>query len=171
MIWSSQLIFQCPIPQSLQETIRLGTSVKNDYATLFVDLIPIRTPPRYGPPAQFFHPKHKKQPSFIADEQWGTNHTLPQIKDSGRLENIPICKPSLMTYLGKEHSNNDGLQNPQIIHNESTLVSVSQNEKQHTLVACAWTSTSFKPRGGRTTVNDGEQRLLQWLEFNKVRSI
>lgn len=163
MIWSSQLIFQCPIPPSLQETIRLGTSIKNDYATLFVDLIPIRTPPRYGKPTQFLQPKHMKPPSFIADDEWGTNHTLPQIKDSGRFENIPICKPSLMTYLGEDHSNNKN-----VIHDEPTLISASENEKKHTLVACAWTSTSFQTRGSRTTVTDGEQRLLQWVEFNKL---
>ena len=60
MIWTSQLLFRCPVPESLQQLIMNGKSVEHDYAMHFVDLIPIRTPPRYGPPMEFLPPKYGK---------------------------------------------------------------------------------------------------------------
>ena len=36
---------------------------------------------------------------FDADKEWGSEHVLPRVEDSGRWANIPICKPSLMTYV------------------------------------------------------------------------
>ncbi|KAL3923738.1 MAG: hypothetical protein SGILL_001476 [Bacillariaceae sp.] len=58
-IHTSQLLFQCPVPKSLVEAIRTGASVIDDYATIFVDVIPIRTPPRYGAPNEFLPPYYK----------------------------------------------------------------------------------------------------------------
>lgn len=46
MIWTSQLLFDCPVPEELWEVVRDGSSVIGDYAMMFVDLVPIRTPPR-----------------------------------------------------------------------------------------------------------------------------
>jgi len=120
----SQLNFKCPVPPELQEVVRNGSSVQNDWATLFVDLIPLRTPPRYGSPSQFLAPwynefqntkkesdKEKKQSGkenkdseehdevFDPLEEWGLDgHLLPRLDDSGRWENIPICMPSAMTF-------------------------------------------------------------------------
>ena len=86
MIWTSQLLFRCPVPESLQQLIMNGKSVEHDYATHFVDLIPIRTPPRYGPPMEFLPPKYEKANIFNATEEWGHSHILPSIEDSGRWE-------------------------------------------------------------------------------------
>ena len=55
-IHTSQLIFRCPVPDQLVELVRTGDSILNDWATIFVDLIPLQTPPRYGPPDQFLVP-------------------------------------------------------------------------------------------------------------------
>jgi len=99
MIWTSQLLFKCPVPKALQEQVRLGSTVMNDFATQFVDLVPIRTPPRYGSPTTYLPPRlYSDGNTWDPKKEWGDNHLLPKIVDSGRWENIPICKPSLMTY-------------------------------------------------------------------------
>lgn len=45
---------------------------------------------------------------------------------------------------------------------------VTNGKKKHKLIACTWTSAGFYTRGERTFVDDGRQRLLQWLEYNKL---
>lgn len=98
MIWSSQHLFKCPVPDDLIETVKAGSSVVDDRATLFLDLVPIRTPPRYGYPTQFMQPKYQNVPKvgadgefeFDAEKEWGRQHILPRISDSGRWENLPM---------------------------------------------------------------------------------
>jgi hypothetical protein len=81
---TSQLLFQCPVPDHLQQIILEGTSVINDFATMFLDIIPIRTPPRYGAPDTFLAPRYavflNKTAEFKTDEEWGKNHILPAMK-------------------------------------------------------------------------------------------
>ncbi|KAG7349255.1 glycosyltransferase family 92 protein [Nitzschia inconspicua] len=160
-IHTSQLLFQCPVPESLVETIRTGVSVINDYATLFVDIVPIRTPPRYGPPNEFLPPYYKEfsTGTFDALAEYGDNHVLPRVEDSGRWENIPICKPTLLTY-GKQQE-------------DSKAVALASSEvkdpiKQHRLVSCLWASTGYATRGNRFAINDGQRRLLEWITYNKL---
>ena len=93
-VWNAQLMFSCPVPDDLQEIVRSGESVIDDYATLFVDLVPVRTPPRYNLDDEFLAPKYNVPNTFDADAHFGKNHILPLVQDSGRWENIPICKPS-----------------------------------------------------------------------------
>jgi len=165
IIWNSQLLFQCPVPETLQETIRKGTSVYNDYATLFVDLIPIRTPPRYIPPHHFLPPRFERKNEWNGTEHYGSKHLLPLIEDSGRWENIPICKPSLMTYPDEYVNGNATLKE----ENDHKMAEMAETKvKKNKLIACTWTSAGFHTRGGRTFVTDGSQRLLQWLVFNKL---
>jgi hypothetical protein len=156
-IHTTQLIFQCPVPKSLQETIRSGRSVENDKATLFVDLVPIRTPPRFGAPDMFLPPRYKEfqasDSPFDPKKEWGDHHVLPKIEDSGRWENIPICKPSLETY------------EPQA----AKLPATSEiGSKPHRLIACLWASSGYKTRGERFEINDGPRRLKEWIHFNKL---
>lgn len=166
-IHTSQLMFQCPVPDHLVELVRSGASVQDDWATLFVDLIPIRTPPRYGNPLQFLIPRYrdsipfKYKDPFVADTEWGKHHILPRLEDSGRWENIPICLPSLMAY------------EPQVL--EKTPSTAVQNKDggdghgiNHHLVSCLWASTGYTTRGNRFAINDGQRRLLEWLTFNKL---
>lgn len=159
-IHTSQLLFKCPVPDHLQETIRTGASVHNDWATLFVDLIPIRTPPRYGPPVQYFQPRYKEFQSTEAEvvfdplKAWGTNHVLPEIRHAGRWENIPICLPSLLQYENQTVA--DLPDKPQ------------ERQVKHRLVSCIWASAGYNTRGNRFAINDGQRRLLEWLSYNKV---
>jgi hypothetical protein len=160
-IHTSQLVFQCPVPPELQETIRSGKSVVNDdVATLFVDVIPIRTPPRYGKPGRFFPPRLRDfldtETPFDASKEWGDSHILPRIQDSGRWENIPICKPSLMTYSPYKEQD----------HSAVAMASDKKPEKKHRLVACVWASAGYATRGERYAINDGQRRLQEWIHFN-----
>ncbi len=78
MIWSSQLLFRCPVPESLQEKVRKGMTVENDFATDFVDLVPIRTPPRYGSPTTYLPERlFSEQNTWKPKKEWGENHILP----------------------------------------------------------------------------------------------
>ena len=70
---TSQLLFKCPVPDHLIESIRLGNSIVDDWATLFLDIIPVRTPPRYGPPKDFLAPKWQIPNTFTQNVEWGHN--------------------------------------------------------------------------------------------------
>ncbi|KAL3921175.1 MAG: hypothetical protein SGILL_002884 [Bacillariaceae sp.] len=156
-VHTSQLLFKCPVPEHLVEQIKTGSSVMDDWATIFIDLIPVRTPPRFGPPDEFLTPRYAKslgdryRPSFYPNEEWGNDHILPPLVNSGRWENIPVCKPSLMTY------------EPSALKGPSAKESV----KRH-LVSCLWASTGYTTRGNRYAINDGQRRMLEWITFNKM---
>eukprot|EP00980_Cylindrotheca_fusiformis_P011585 scaffold2744_cov136-Cylindrotheca_fusiformis.AAC.2 len=176
-VHTSQLLFKCPVPLSLQDTIRNGSSVIDDYATLFVDVVPIRTPPRYGHPAAFLQPYYTKSkamsryeniPSFDIEKEWGSNHILPPIGTSGRWANIPICKPSLMTYYGDEEP-------PAAKGNGSPGATDTTGEveieKKHKLVSCLWASAGYATRGERFAINDGQRRLFEWITYKRMLGV
>jgi Glycosyltransferase family 92 len=159
-IHSSQLIFKCPVPASLQEAIRTGTTVQNDWATIFMDIIPIRTPPRYGQPLQFLQPRYKsfettnETQRFDPMKAWGDDYIIPLIEDSGRWENIPICLPSLLQYEN------------QTVSDLPTVIPAPPRQVKHRLVSCIWASAGYATRGNRFAINDGQRRLMEWLSHN-----
>lgn len=166
-IHTSQLLFKCPVPESLVEIVRTGSSVKDDYATIFVDVIPIRTPPRYGPPNEFLPPYYKEFQSHEAFDpatEWG-EHILPKIEDSGRWQNIPICKPTLLTY-GKHQADTVGDESKKSVISQAA--EGIEPVKEHRLVSCLWASTGYATRGNRFAINDGQRRLLEWVTYNKL---
>jgi hypothetical protein len=172
-IHTSQLTFLCPVPPSLVETVRTGSSIQNDYATLFVDLVPIRTPPRYGPPAAFFPPYYSEfqatgAEAFDAKVEWGDRHILPLVEHSGRWANIPICKPSLLTY-GKQTEDSQAVAAPALSQGDiSSTTDEIPPVKQHHLASCLWASTGYATRGNRFAINDGQRRLLEWITYHKL---
>eukprot|EP00804_Cyclotella_cryptica_P004119 CCRYP_016847-RB/>CCRYP_016847-RB protein AED:0.03 eAED:0.03 QI:330/1/1/1/1/0.8/5/2241/737 len=175
VIWTSQLLFQCPIPPEYRDWVAKGDSVEEDYATLYVDVIPIRTPPRYTPPREFFPPRYNFKAEleglFIPDVEWGREHILPKIEDSGRWENIPVCMPSLMTHgIVPKGMDLELLALPNVKRTDKRrTVDVPMKEagtKIHKIIACTWASATFKTRGNRAQVGDGKRRLKEWLEFN-----
>lgn len=156
-IFTSQLLFLCPIPEHLRETVRLGTSVQDDVPSLYVDIIPMRTPVRYGLPNLFLPPWYKEfeqVPPLDAAKEWD-NHTLPRIEDSGRWENIPICKPTLQTYKPRKGDPESLAYGP---NNQPNIL--------HRLVANTWASTGYHTRGERFFVGDGVRRMREWIHFN-----
>jgi hypothetical protein len=177
MIWQSQLLFKCPIPSAYHDKVARGSMIINDYATLYVDVIPIRTPPRYTPPREFLQPRYEFSNEidnlFLPDIEWGKDHTLPKINDSGRWENIPICMPSLMSAgLIPVGTDITKLTTGILPENDAdrTYVSITGElpPKIHKVIACTWASTTFHTRSNRAQVDDGKRRLQEWLEFNLV---
>jgi hypothetical protein len=92
--WLSQLLFSCPIPPEFQVQVREGEHVVHDVAHLWVDIIPIRTPPRSDKflltRDQVGEDLYRQQAKswFRLDVEYGKNHTLPLIEDSGRWANL-----------------------------------------------------------------------------------
>ncbi|KAG7358477.1 glycosyltransferase family 92 protein [Nitzschia inconspicua] len=164
-IHTSQLIFQCPVPESLVEAVRQGTSVVEDQATLFVTLVPIRTPPRYGASDRFLPPRYQLLgfQNFSVQEEWGDSHILPLIEDSGRWENIPICLPTYKAFpkVTTAPPKNMVDRSPIEILQQST-----RNTKKNRVVACTWASTSYATRGDRFAIDDGARRLNEWIRFH-----
>ena len=165
-VHTAQLIFKCPVPAGLQKKIQSGETVINDFATLFVDLIPIRTPPRYGYPNSFLQPRYNEsitpnaEDRFYPEKEWGSNHVLPKVEDSGRWENIPICRPSLQHFYGESSAGKEVA----VTGNAAAI----QPKKKHRLVSCIWASAGYATRGNRFAINDGQRRLLEWVHFNKL---
>lgn len=169
-IHTSQLIFMCPVPESLVETVREGTSVINDQATLFVTLVPIRTPPRYGAPDRFLPPKYQPAQfhNFSVAAEWGDYHILPRVEDSGRWENIPICTPTFKAFPGvTTPPPNDAPERSMV----EILQQSTTNTKKNRVVACTWASTSYATRGDRFAIDDGARRLDEWIRFHLLTGI
>lgn len=132
----SQLLFSCPLPKEL----KIRDSVA---APLWLDIIPIRTPPRKD--SWLLTESHvgpdllKTINAFNATKSYGTNHFLPAPTDAGRWANLPVC-------LGDD--------NPP--------------PAKHSLVACTWASASYKRRGNEIHVDDTAARLREWLHYNRL---
>jgi hypothetical protein len=138
--WLSQLLFSCPIPNELQILVKTGEHVTNDQSNLWMDLVPIRTPARYGEP--LFTSDHvgkdliKNMKIFNTTREWAEGHVLPSVQDSGRWANIPVCLPP--------------------------------STPKHRLVACTWTAASYTRRGDAVTMSDTSQRLREWILFHQM---
>jgi hypothetical protein len=149
--WTSNLRFDCPVPESLQSLVASGSTVLSDQTpTLWLDIVPIRTPPRYldmhfgrevlGPFDQWAYGVRP----WNATLYWGSSHVVPRVEASGRWTNLPICKPP-----------------------SAPTPKETTTEKPHYLSACLWASAEFKTRGlkkGGTT--DTADRLKEWLTFH-----
>lgn len=70
------------------------TILSDGTPTVHVDLIPIRTPPRFGT-HEFYFPVGMVEPdtavTFDAKKRWGDHNVMPRVEASGRWTNIPIC--------------------------------------------------------------------------------
>jgi len=169
-IHTSQLVFKCPVPENLVSTVREGTSVVEDRPSLYLDLIPIRTPPRYGAPDRFLAPKFREGTlqNFSASMEWGESHVLPRAEDSGRWENIPICLPTYKAYPTATSPPKEA--QPELTVGTSILNS-TKNTKKNRVVACAWASLSYSTRGDRFSINDGARRADEWIRFHLLTGI
>ena len=168
---TSQLIFKCPVPENLVSTIREGTSVVNDQATLFFSLTPVRTPPRYGAPDRFLSPRYQsvKPQNFSVPLEWGDSHILPRVKDSGRWENIPICLPTYKAYPDSTAPPQDEASGKVSV--TTSLQTSTKNTKKNRIVACTWASTSYSTRGDRFSIDDGARRADEWIRFHLLTGV
>jgi hypothetical protein len=44
-------------------------------------------------------------------------------------------------------------------------------EKKHRLVSCVWASAGYATRGERFSINDGQRRLQEWINFNLLAGV
>lgn len=179
LFWSSTLMFSCPIPKELQPTVKGGSSILSDGTpTLHVDVIPIRTSPRYGSKEVYFteamagakrswatngntdtfNNTNIAPGGFNATLRWGSKHVLPKVEASGRWTNLPICQVPKI---------------PAKQTNDTAIQEITQSEqakkKPHQLAACLWSSASFTERGISQDHNrqkDTTERLKEWIEFH-----
>jgi hypothetical protein len=99
-IWNSVFHFRCPIPDDLQNIVSQGSSIVDDQPSIYIDLVPIRTPARE---ARTGYCPQISEPEFDPKEEWGDNHILPPVEKSGRWSNIPICQPPKKPKNVKQH--------------------------------------------------------------------
>lgn len=165
--WLSSYQFDCPVPSEvnkLQDTIKHGTSIINNKATLYVDLIPIRTPPRVG---DGFHFESSGQ--FDAEARWGQHHVLPKIEASGRWQNIPICRPPYHSKATQELTTNledKNEKNLEVTDIPDQKKDYENGDKSNYLVGCLWASAMYKTRNDGVYVSDTRDRLIEWLDFH-----
>eukprot|EP00980_Cylindrotheca_fusiformis_P030007 scaffold24174_cov117-Cylindrotheca_fusiformis.AAC.8 len=197
LFWTSTLMFSCPVPKKLQSLVSSGSTILSDGTpTLRVDVIPIRTPPRYGSKEIYFTedmagPRDKWQTSgaldtfntenmtsngFNATLRWGQNHVLPPVEASGRWANLPICRaPILSNEETQETGSNIDVGGKKHLQTEPQRKRVllkqdpAGEQKQYELSACLWASASFAERGIREDSKrqkDTNDRLREWIEFH-----
>ena len=183
--WTSVLRFQCPIPQQLQAIIKSGATILSDGTpTLHVDLIPIRTPPRFGIDelyltedmigprsnwnAEDWHnwrnSTTKPAKGFDPHQRWGTASVLPRVEASGRWTNLPICQPPALPQDDKDQKI---VSIPKEKDETDRGSTTTTKTKPHLLSACVWASASFKTRGkGKNPILDTGARMREWIEFH-----
>lgn len=171
----SQLMFSCPIPDRFRAgLLKRGPSFPSVAAKLWLDLIPIRTKPRFG--EYLLTEEHVgasefgKLKQFDTLKEFGTDHVLPRIEDSGRWANLPLCPadnregqeeatPSVAfsAFLGTINST---------VRSNSNLDIDKTPRTRNRFVVCTWTSASYLRRGDSTTVDDSASRLREWIVFH-----
>ncbi len=185
LFWLSNLRFDCPVPNNgnLRESIGKGYSVLDDGTpSIYVDVVPIRTSPRFGFANAMFPEKlvgdsyknkqlkikywfsfNRTNYGFDAKSVYGDKNVLPRVEASGRWENIPICTPHPPPPVSNESK--DSTEDKD--NNAVALASaVPPKEKIHTLSACLWASATFHTRGNDRQVTDTMERMAEWLEYH-----
>mmetsp|Transcript_10201 Transcript_10201/g.21894 ORF Transcript_10201/g.21894 Transcript_10201/m.21894 type:complete len:930 (-) Transcript_10201:193-2982(-) len=103
MFWLSQLRFDCPVPSNgnLRSIIASGEGVLGDGTpSVYVDVVPIRTAPRYGKRMSYFTPDMAGNPFETDDDkfQWAdlmTNNTI-RVDDTRILKVDQYHPPRIM---------------------------------------------------------------------------
>mmetsp|Transcript_9039 Transcript_9039/g.18100 ORF Transcript_9039/g.18100 Transcript_9039/m.18100 type:complete len:885 (-) Transcript_9039:2268-4922(-) len=166
-IWNSVYQISCSVPKmidanglSLANVIASGQSVSmpQGIPSIYVDLIPIRTPVRksregFGIPGV--------SSSFDPNVVWGDARIIPLVENSGRWSNIPICNSPKVD----EQLEVDTISTPDA-PSEFNDESSGPTEKKHFLAACVWASQSFSTRGQTAMTDSSEDRLLEFLAYH-----
>lgn len=183
-MYSSTLLFDCPVPKEYQSLVASGETVLSDGTpTLRVDLIPIRTSPRYGLDEVYltedmagpknmwqygnitskrglWREKNATVIGFDPKKRFGDNHVLPLVEASGRWANLPICIPPSAKELQHDRE-------AKPVEEGTPKSAVEESNRPFELVACTWASASYATRGkGQPATNSSLLRLSEWLEFH-----
>jgi hypothetical protein len=165
-VWNSILLFSCPIPSDLQSRLQNAPNTtttsggSSHIPSVYLDLVPIRTPPRED--KEGYCPQIQSISHFDPGQEWGKQHVLPPVEQSGRWANIPLCPISSMNDEETRNTVTKMVERPA----EMTISSTSA-AKPHYLVGCLWASAVFKTRGnGATWDTSTSLRLLEWLTYH-----
>ena len=196
--WLSNFRFGCPVPDvaGLAETIAAGGGIMSDGTPLIhVDVVPIRTSPRFGVQEVHFTEELAGKRGqygqdvgdkwrwdevmgttpgkygFDAKTRWGDKNVVPRIEASGRYANIPICRPPPPTLegTGDDVDAQKGKANAEVKLNAGGTLDAPTDpnrKKKHQLVGCLWASKQYTTRGHENAINDTSERLIEWLEYN-----
>ena len=177
-IWNAVYSIQCPVPylsdgvNTLSSIIASGASVSESIPSLYLDLVPIRTPVRrnkggFGLP-DFTSPQHSDQsPPFDPNLVWGQSHVLPRVEASGRWSNIPICTPATIEKQLSTNNKDNQHYDREIAFSQETIESDNGSNKTHFLVGCVWASHSFSTRGQQhPTDSSTSDRLLEFITYH-----
>lgn len=165
--WNSVIHFRCPVPEHLQTIIGHSKSIIDDVATIYMDLIPIRTRVRLKDEEYFTKEmvgsENLKGSTFDPRREWGSSHVLPEVEASGRWANIPLCASPIPA-----RSPNDVLSTTTHQDNTESMPSsaLEGNYTKQTLIGCVWASAQFTTRGNSPVDSSTSSRLLEWLTFH-----
>lgn len=162
-IWNSLLLFSCPVPPELQSQLREQFEAVSDTPSIYLDLVPIRTPPRED--KEGYCPQLQSISKFRPDQAWGNGHVLPPVEKSGRWANIPLCGVPPMVDTDK--TNKVVVKAEVEPDRKNTAATNLGSTKSHYLVGCLWASATFKTRGaGAEWDMSTSLRLLEWLTYH-----
>jgi hypothetical protein len=165
--WLSSLVFNCPIPNEIQKN---DGGIHTYTNALYLDLIPIRTPVRYGEEQFFFHEGHAGYKSFDVDKEWGEDLYVPPIEKSTRWENIYINTQFMFPWEEKKETKNNNTHMEVVDTQDEIITAMGKNigvrKKPFHLVACTWASVSHNRRGDAATISGGKERLQEWIAFH-----
>ena len=180
-IWNSIYTMRCPVPGytsesrgnvnatisgSLAGIIAAGTSVRDGVPSLYLDLIPIRTPARLSREGLGL-PGVERQ--FDPKAAWGEAHVLPRVKASGRWTNIPICRPPRADSVGAtpDPSATESHTGPgETLLDRTEPRGSPRNNRTHFLVACVWAAAAFSTRGQTATDDSVGDRLREFMTYH-----
>jgi hypothetical protein len=178
-IWNSVYVVRCPVPASrdvilddatmmpLPGIIASGKSVHDGVPSIYVDLIPVRTPVRRS--RKGYALPGVSDGAFDPQRAWGSAHVLPRIEASGRWENIPICSPPRAgeeTAWVADPSRQLARMSSSSRLNSNDVIA-AQNRTRHFVVACVWASHSFSTRGQADNADSStSDRLREFLLYH-----
>jgi hypothetical protein len=192
LFWLSQLMFSCPVPNEFQslllsqssesESESESSTITNNNANnkayyeqpaVYVDLIPIRTPPRQKD--YLLTREQTGLNKFETNEKtdlakfFGSKYVIPPMDDAGRWQNLPICRRHHHRHFDLHEQVQD--QKLSTINAKTNHSTVKREEKPYRLVACTWTSSSYSRRGDEDSISDSAQRLREWIQFHLMVGI
>lgn len=166
-VWNAILHARCPIPKTLQSMVQTMTATT--IPTIYMDLVPVRTPPREK--VTGYAPQILDKTEFDPIAEWGLEHVLPPVSQSGRWANIPLCPSPIQNsqLQKKQKDQTPGQWQNQEDKTPGATVEPAQSTistKSNFMVGCLWASAVFSERGSTAWDAHTPTRLLEWLTYH-----
>lgn len=195
MFWLAQLRFDCPVPKNgdLRSTIASGDGVLSDGTpSVYVDVVPIRTAPRYGKAMSYFTPDMAgdRLDQFVDKLNFSDlmKSNVLNTRDAAGSDSADKHPERLMKngfdpwlFWGKRHvlpkieasgrfENLPICQHPGVGYStpgeNQALAAPQETPKKHKLTACLWAAATFTTRGNAEAVSNTQSRIIEWIEFH-----